>query len=111
MIFAQLVLLLALGDFDFQGLLPVLIGYAAVISFMTVKALSFWKCRQGQKKMAALIMCGGVLFLFSDIVLLFWLFGIGMPKWVQSVNWILYYVAQGCLAASLSARAARLGAN
>lgn len=110
-IFAQLVLLLALGDFDFQGLLPVLIGYAAVISFMTVMALSFWKCRQGQKKVAALIMCGGVLFLFSDIVLLFWLFGIGMPKGVQSVNWILYYVAQGCLAASLSARSARLGAG
>jgi hypothetical protein len=67
---------------------------------MTVKALSFWKCRQGQKKVAALVMCGGVLFLFSDIVLLFWLF-----KGVQSVNGILYYVAQGCLAASLSARA------
>ncbi len=45
-------------------------------------------------------MCGGVLFLFSDIVLLLWLF-----KGVQSVNGILYYVAQGCLAASLSARA------
>lgn len=102
-VFVQLVLLLALGNFDFHGLLPVLIGYAAVISFMTVKALSFWNCRQGQKKVAALIMCGGVLFLFSDIVLLFWLFGIGMPKEVQSVNWILYYVAQGCLAASLSA--------
>ncbi len=102
-VFVQLVLLLALGNFDFHGLLPVLIGYAAVISFMTVKALSFWNCRQGQKKVVALIMCGGVLFLFSDIVLLFWLFGIGMPKEVQSVNWILYYVAQGCLAASLSA--------
>ena len=102
-VFVQLVLLLALGNFDFHGLLPVLIGYAAVISFMTVKALSFWNWRQGQKKVAALIMCGGVLFLFSDIVLLFWLFGVGMQEEVQSVNWILYYVAQGCLAASLSA--------
>lgn len=101
-VLVQLVLLLALGNFDFHGLLPVLIGYAAVISFMTVKALSFWRCRQEKKKLAALIMPGGVLFLLSDVVLLFWMFGVGMPEWVQWVNWILYYLAQGCLAASLS---------
>lgn len=103
-VFVQLVLLLVLGDFDFHGLLPVLIGYAAVISFMIVKALSFWRCRQEQKRTSALIMPGGVLFLLSDIVLLFWLFGVGMPEGVQWVNWILYYLAQGCLAASLSVR-------
>lgn len=101
-VFAGLILMLFLGNFDFQGLLPVLIGYAAIISFMMVKALSLWRCRQGRERFVWLVMLGGVLFLASDIVLLFWLFGTGMPKEVQSVNWILYYLAQGCLSASLN---------
>lgn len=101
-VFSSLTLVLCLGNFDFQGLLPVLIGYAAIISFMVVKALSLWRCRQGRERFVRLIMPGGVLFLASDIVLLFWLFGIGVPKEVQSVNWVLYYLAQGCLSSSLN---------
>lgn len=101
-IFIGLVLLLTLGNFEFHGLFPVLLGYAAVISFMTVKALSLFRCRKEQGKASVLIMSGGVLFLASDIVLLFWLFGIGIPEGVQWANWILYYLAQGCLAAALS---------
>lgn len=102
LVFAALMPILYLGNFDFQGLLPVLVGYAAIISFMMVKALSLWRCRQGRKRFVLLVMVGGVLFLASDIVLLFWLFGIGMPKEVQSVNWVLYYLAQGCLSSSLN---------
>lgn len=101
-IFAELVFLLVLGDFDFHGLFPVLLGYAAVISFMTVKAWSLFRCSKEQGKASVLIMSGGLLFLFSDIVLLFWLFGIGIPEGAQWVNWILYYLAQGCLSAALS---------
>lgn len=101
-VFAGLMPMLFLGNFDFQGLLPVLLGYAAIISFMVVKALSLWRCRQGRERFVWLVMVGGVLFLASDIVLLFWLFGIGMPKEVQSVNWVLYYLAQGCLSSSLN---------
>lgn len=100
--FFALLLILVFGTFDFQGLLPVLIGYTAIISFMMVKALSLKKCRQLGTKASALIMFGGVLFLLSDIVLLFWLFGIQTPKEAQSFNWVLYYLAQGCLSASLS---------
>lgn len=103
-VFGAEVLLLCLGKFDFQGLFPVLLGYAAVISFMVIKALSLWRCRQGRERAVFLIMPGGVLFLLSDILLLFWLFGIGIPKEVQSVNWVLYYLAQGCLSASLSCK-------
>ncbi|MCI8308536.1 MAG: lysoplasmalogenase [Lachnospiraceae bacterium] len=102
-LFAGLALVLMTGDFDFQGLLPVLLGYAAVISFMLVKALSLWRCRQRNIKVSVLVMLGGVLFLLSDVVLLYWLFGVGMPEGVQWANWILYYMAQGCLSASLSA--------
>ncbi len=102
LILAAAILILLMGDFEFQGMFPVLIGYAAVISFMTAKALSFWRCRRGRERTTYLIMVGGVLFLLSDILLLFWLFGNGTPKEIQSVNWLLYYLAQGCLTASLS---------
>lgn len=102
LVFAGLMPMLFVGNFDFQGLLPVLIGYAVIISFMMVKALSLWRCRQGRKRFVCLVMMGGVLFLASDILLLFWLFGIGVPKEVQSINWILYYLAQGCLSSSLN---------
>lgn len=102
LVFGGLLLILYTGDFEFQGLLPVLIGYAAVISFMVTKALSLWYCRKGKERFVYLVMIGGVLFLASDILLLFWLFGTGVPKEVQSVNWVLYYFAQGCLSASLN---------
>lgn len=102
LVFGAEVLILCLGEFDFKGLFPVLLGYAAVISFMVIKALSLWRCRRRRERAVFLIMAGGVLFLLSDLLLLFWLFGIGTPKEVQSVNWILYYLAQGCLSASLS---------
>lgn len=101
-VFCILLLLLFLGSFDFKGLLPVLIGYAAIISFMMVKSLSLKNCRWPGECAAMLIMAGGVLFLLSDIILLFWLFGIGIPKEVQSLNWVVYYLAQGCLSASLN---------
>lgn len=101
-VFAVSVLLLCVGDFDFQGLFPVLIGYAAVISFMVAKALSLWRCRQEQKQGTILIMTGGVLFLLSDVLLLFWLFGVGVAKEVQVVNWVFYYLAQACLTAALN---------
>ena len=101
-IFAGSVVLLCVGNFDFQGLLPVLLGYAAVVSFMMIKALSLYRIREKQQRAVWLIMVGGVLFFLSDMVLLFWLFGIGVPKEVQSVNWVLYFTAQGCIAASIN---------
>lgn len=101
-LFAGTVLLLCLGNFDFKGLFPVLIVYSAIICFMVIKALSLRRCRKEEVCGIRLIMVGGILFLLSDVVLLFWLFGIGTVREVQSVNWILYYMAQGCLTAALN---------
>lgn len=100
-VFMGLASLMLWGDFAFDGLLPILMGYGAVISFMAVKALSLWRCRWEWGRRVVLVMWGGVLFLLSDIVLLFWMFGRGMPKGVQYLNLVLYYLAQGCLAGSL----------
>lgn len=101
-VFIGCVVLLLAGNFNFQGLFPVLLGYAAIISFMTVKALSLFNYRKGRERAVWLIMVGSILFLASDMVLLFWLFGIDMQKWVQSFNWVLYYLAQGCISAALN---------
>lgn len=107
-IFAGSVVLLCVGNFDFHGLLPVLMGYAAVVSFMMIKALSLYRSREGDRRAVRLIMVGGVLFFLSDMVLLFWLFGIGVPKEVQSFNWVLYFAAQGCLAAAINNLSAQM---
>lgn len=101
-VFAGLLALLLLGDFEYNGLLPVIIGYTVIVTFMMIKALSVWRVREGREKAAYLIMAGGVLFLVSDLVLLFWLFGKDMPMWVQAVNLITYYTAQAFLSAALN---------
>lgn len=109
-LFAGLLLVLclgkSLGKFDFKGLFPVLAGYAAIISFMVIKALSLRHCSREEVPGAKLIIPGGVFFLLSDALLLFCLFGIGIETGVvqviQSINWVLYYLAQGCLTAALN---------
>lgn len=79
---------------DFQGLFPVIVGYAAVISFMVAKALSLWRCRHDNKTVVGLMMSGGVLFLISDIILFFNMFGTGASIKLQVSNLIIYYVGQ-----------------
>ena len=95
-------LLLCIGNFDFKGLFSILIFYAAIISFMVIKALSLWPYRNYNVSGMRLLMLGGVLFLVSDLVLLFWLFGIDTAKEVQSLNWVLYYSSQICTTAALN---------
>lgn len=92
-----LLALLLFGNFEYHGLLPVLIGYTVIVSFMMIKALSLWRSREGREKAAYLIMAGGVLFLLSDVFLLFCLFGKDCPPVIQAINWIIYYGAQICL--------------
>lgn len=95
-------LFLCFFDFDFKGLFPVVILYAAIIAFMAIKALSLWPYRKYNVSGIGLLMLGGVLFLVSDLVLLFWLFGIDPAKEVQSLNWVLYYSSQLCTTAALN---------
>ena len=104
MILGVLLVIMCVGTFDFQGLFPVVIGYAAVISFMVAKALSLWQCRQGKERAVGLMMAGGVAFLVSDMLLFFWMFGVGIPKEMQSANWIMYYMEQMFQAHALNER-------
>lgn len=89
-------------DLDFKGLFPIVILYAAIIAFMAIKALSLWPYRNYNVSGIKLLIIGGVLFLISDMVLLFWLFGIHPAKEVQSLNWVLYYASQLCTTTALN---------
>ena len=93
-ILGVLLVIMSIGTFDFQGLFPVVVAYAAIISFMVAKALSLWKCRKGKERVVGLMIAGGVFFLISDGILLFWMFGIGVPRIAQYANWIMYYLGQ-----------------
>ena len=84
-------LFLCFFNLDFKGLFPLVIVYAAIIAFMAIKARSMWSCCNGNAYSIKLLILGGALFLVSDLVLLFWLFGINAAKEIQSLNWILYY--------------------
>lgn len=77
------------------------VAYAAVISFMVAKALSLRKSNVISGNSVKLVAVGTVFFPLSDIILLYWLFGVNMSPIAQSVNWGFYYVAQGCLAVSM----------
>lgn len=96
-VIAGLLAVLLLGDFDYQGLLPLIIGYTVIVSFMMIKALSLHRSRDGRETAAYLIMAGGVLFLVSDFFLLFVLFARDCPRVVQAINLVIYYGAQICL--------------
>ncbi len=89
-------------DFNFKGLFPIVILYATIISFMAIKALSLWPYRNSNVMGITLLIFGGVLFLVSDLVLLFWLFGIAPVKEIQSLNWVLYYLSQLCTTVALN---------
>ena len=95
-------LLICLWDFDFKGLFPVVILYAVIIAFMAIKALSLWPYRSYNISNIKLLIFGGLLFLVSDLVLLFWLFGIDAVKEAQSLNWVLYYSSQLCTTVALN---------
>ncbi len=94
--------LLCFCNLEFKGLFPIVILYAAIIAFMAIKAISLWPYRNYHESGIKLLVFGGVLFLVSDIVLLFWLFGINPAKEIQSLNWLLYYSSQFCTTAALN---------
>ena len=101
LLFFGFLLFLCFFDLDFKGLFLVFILYALIIAFMAIKALSLWPYRSNSSGIVFLIL-GGVLFLISDMVFLFWLFGIDPAKEIQSLNWVLYYSSQLCTTVAMN---------
>lgn len=94
------ILVLILYPFDYQGLFPVIIVYAIIISFMVGKAISNAIFGNGSLISRLLIVIGSALFFISDLALLFSIFGGGgVPA--DNVCLLTYYPAQGILALAI----------
>lgn len=101
-IFTPIVLMMIIGKFDFNGMFPILVFYTMIICFMVSKALSLTKYYSDNKKAVIMTIAGAVMFLISDILLLFILFYTKEYMLLSSeANWIIYYPGQAILAMSL----------
>ncbi len=94
-----LVVILVPQIFDFQGMLPVVLVYAFIISFMMGKAISnvFQKDYRAEN---IWIMIGSILFFLSDLMLLFDLFA-SNAEIFDILCLSLYYPAEFLLASSI----------
>lgn len=98
---APLVLLQILGSFNFGGMKFIVMGYTVLISFMVSKAISLHCYYRGNEKAVIMTIAGAVMFLISDILLLFWLFSTPQYGMFESLNILSYYLGQGILSLSL----------
>ena len=94
------VLVLVLYPFDYQGMFPVIVIYAMIISFMVGKAISLALFSEISKVSKTLILTGSILFFLSDLALLFCMFGNGGVV-ADNICLLTYYPGQGLLACSV----------
>lgn len=87
--------------FNFHNLLPLILTYSVLVSFMYSKAISFYRCRKENKPAVILTIAGASLFVISDLLLLFIYFINNPPAILKLFNIILYYSGQGILSLSL----------
>lgn len=96
------IFIIVIGEFDFEGMLPVIIVYAMIICFMVCRALSLTRYYSDNKKGIGMAIAGAVMFLVSDLILLFIFFYTKKCALLgEEVNWIIYYPGQAILAMSL----------
>lgn len=87
-------------NFNFNGMLPVVVCYALIISLMLAKATANSRQTDKNKLVTNLIWLGALLFFISDMFLLFNVFG-AAPRVVDILCLATYYPAQGLLATSI----------
>lgn len=95
-----LIIILALPIFDYKGMLPIVIVYALIISFMLGKAISNFAFNKEFKTQNLIIMIGSILFFLSDLMLLFNVFA-DVSNIFDIMCLVLYYPAELILASSI----------
>ena len=76
-VFALGLILLLVYPFEFKGMLPLVIVYALIISMMLGKAISNIFSKNNNKILSIVIAVGAFLFFFSDMMLVFDIWGNG----------------------------------
>lgn len=79
---------------------PLVIGYSILISFMVGKSMTLWKFRKENPTFVTMTIAGAVLFLISDSLLLFAIFGKNDLHLLEALNNLIYYIGQGLFALS-----------
>ena len=101
-IFLIIVATMTFGSFEFDGIYGAVLGYAAIISFMVVKAISLFRYYQNNRKLVVFEVTGAVLFLLSDLILLFYYFYTKQCPWLRGeTNYVVYYPAQILIASGI----------
>lgn len=73
-------------------------GYSFVVALMACKAVQYMLAAPGAG--GILLAAGAILFLVSDIILLFLYFGTHRVKWTRYANLSTYYIGVYCIALS-----------
>ena len=90
------------NKYNFKGMFIMVCTYCILISFMVTKALSFVNVYSIIPKQSLFTITGALLFLISDCVISFIVFGKKKPpKCLTAINLITYYIGQSLLALSL----------
>lgn len=95
---AGMVLILKKSGIDFREMLLPAIVYAIVIMFLELQCIS-WLLLD-HTMFALLLNIGSLLFVISDLILVFIVFGKRDERWITAANLTTYYTAQLCLAAT-----------
>lgn len=90
------------GSIRLKKMRPLGYLYTALVGLMTSKAISVGVAAGLSSPLGALTVAGGVLFLFSDYVLMFLYFGVVRRRWLRTANLTTYYI--GIFLLALSAR-------
>ncbi len=102
LIFGVLMGILNGCDFNFQNMKVMIMAYTLIISLMVTKAISLVDYYKENKKAVLLIVIGAVMFLISDVILVFGLFGVNAWEYLFILNLPVYYIGQDLLAISLA---------
>ncbi len=100
MLFLVITFLRSKNDFDFQGFFILSCMYACIISLMFCKCIS--TCLfLGKSASSIILITGSSLFVISDIILSFIVFGKNHTKYLTIFNLMTYYIGQILIASSV----------
>ena len=101
LVFLSLIFLCKYKRFQFDGMLPLVIAYDIVISFMVTRAFYLYRLISVKPLGVSLLISGAALFLISDVILSFIYFDKKHPSCLSALNLFTYYIGQGLIALSI----------
>lgn len=101
LVFLSVLFLCKYKKFEFDGMLPLVIAYDIVISFMVTRAFYVYRLISVKPLGVSLLISGAALFLISDVILCFIYFVKKHPPCLSALNLSTYYIGQGLIALSI----------